>query len=440
MDAIHQQAAPHITPGLRNYVLLVITILPMDWFDLTGELFREFGAKPATLVLTLGGLYGIFFSRRARSEGPGIELKLAAIFAAWFALGLCAALLNFVLGWSDWTFRRDPLFQLILQSLILMVCAIAVIGNVRLFRGTDVIPYVARVLPWIVLLHLVIFLAEALDLLQDSTGFLALFRTGEMERPTGLFSEPAYFGTFAAIYGTALVMLPASPLRRFVNVLLAAALYASAIVIGAKTFVVVAAAQAAWLMLRRKQGGRRNAAGPLVMFAAVVGCGVFFIQTYSVLNVQENLSSTMRLGSSLLAANVARAGYALTGIGFGQFHFFYQDQFAPAFIFLSREALDQMNPEVDTRASTFNLYLRVLVETGIAGFLLLIGCLSRLWFARIPESVGFVSVIFAGALGFLMTQDTYFYPPLVFAAVLLISHIATAAQSNDAVPCKEEAS
>jgi hypothetical protein len=221
-----------------------------------------------------------------------------------------------------------------------------------------------------------------------------------------------------------------------VNFLLAAALYASAILIGAKTFVVVAAAQAAWLLLRRKQGGRRNAAGPLVMFAAVVGCGVFFIQTYSVLNVEENLSSTMRLGSSLLAANVARAGYGLTGIGFGQFHFFYQDRFAPDFIFLSREALDQMNPEVDNRASTFNVYLRVLVETGIAGFLLLIGCLSRLWFARIPESVGFVSVIFAGALGFLMTQDTYFYPPLVFAAALLISYIADAAQGSDVVHSK----
>lgn len=410
----------YIPVGLKLYLLLVALLLPLDWFAPTGALFREFGAKPVTLLLTLGGFYGVTLARRERTTRVSPELVLSAIFAAWFVCGSCAALLNFMLGWSGWNFSRSPVAQLIMQSSMLAVAGLALIGNVRLFRGYEVAAYLARVLPIVAAIHLGVFLLNALQIIDDTSFPLALFHVSHMARPTGLFSEPAYFGTFAGLYGMALIYIPGSALRRLFHILLALALFMASILIMAKTFVVVAGAQAAYLVMRKRDNRWRNASGAL-LFIAIAGCAVFFVQTRGALDVESNLSSAMRLGSNLLAANVAAQGYALSGIGLGQFHFFYRGEFAPDFLFLSSEALDQLSPDATNRASTFNLYIRILVETGIAGFVLLMACLRRLWFARIPDSMVFVSVMFAGALGFLMTQDTYFYPPLVFSSALLIS-------------------
>jgi hypothetical protein len=197
-------------------------------------------------------------------------------------------------------------------------------------------------------------------------------------------------------------------------------LFASSILIGAKTVVVVAGAQAMYFVLSRTRSLATGVAGVGTLLA-VVGCAIYFIQAYSALDVRENLSSADRLGSALLASNVATHGYALPGIGFGQFHFFYRERFAPDFLYLSKEASLQLNPDAGNRASTYNFYLRVLLETGLTGFIVLMLALKKLWSVQTSRSQAFIPVLFAGALGFLMTQDTYFYPPLVFAGALLMS-------------------
>src|SRR5204863_5487518 len=88
--------AAEVPGGLKLYLFLVLVLLPIDWFAPTGELLREFGAKPATLLLTFGGLYGLIIARRRRGAGFSSELMLSTIFMAWLALGSCAALLNFI--------------------------------------------------------------------------------------------------------------------------------------------------------------------------------------------------------------------------------------------------------------------------------------------------------------------------------------------------------
>jgi hypothetical protein len=298
-----------------------------------------------------------------------------------------------------------------------------VVGNARLMGSFPVAALVARYLPAAVLVHLVIFALDAAGVLAAGAPPLLLFRATiphEAHRPTGLFSEPAYFGTFAALYGAALLCLEARHGRKLWYVLLALTLFASSILIGAKTFVVVVGAQAMYFILHRTRSLLTGVASA-GMLLAVVGCAVYFIQTYSALDVRANLSSADRLGSAVLASNVAAQGYALPGIGFGQFHFFYRERFAPDFLFLSREASLALTADTESRASTYNFYLRVLLETGLTGFLLLVLALKKLWSVQFSGSQAFMPVIFAGSLGFLMTQDTYFYPPLVFSGALIMS-------------------
>lgn len=412
----------HSSPWPKVYAFLLAVMVPMDWFGPTAELFREFGAKPGTLLLTLGGICGLLIVMRNRATINRLEFTVLVVFAAWLALGFCAALINFILGWSDWSYFRDPVIQLVTQSLVILTCAIAVFGNARLMRAYPIAELAVRFLPVAVVLHLSVFFLEAVGVLQDSVGPMQMFRVDDVviERPTGLFSEPSYFGTFAALYGTALLFVPGRFRARMFNFLLAVLLYVCAISIGARTFVMVAGAQAALLIFSlRKSAG--NIGIGLTVFATVIGCGIYFIQSMALLNVDENLSSAMRLGSTLLATNVAADGYAWSGVGTGQFHFFYRDQFAPNFLLLSDEALQQLSPDAPYRASTYNFFVRVLLETGVIGFSLLVVCLWKLWRAKIPPSMSWLSMIFAGSLGFLMTQDTWFYPPLVFSCSAILA-------------------
>jgi hypothetical protein len=406
----------------RVYAFLLAVMVPMDWFAPTGMLFREFGSKPGTLLLTLGGICGLLVVMRNRASINRLEFTVLVVFAAWLALGFCAALVNFMLGWSDWSYFRDPVIQLITQSLVVLTCAIAVFGNARLMRAYPIVELVVKFLPLAVVLHLCVFFLEAAGVLPDSAGPMLLFRTdeGAIERPTGVFSEPSYFGTFAALYGTALLFIPGRFGTRLFYFMLAVLLYGCAIGIGAKTFLMVAGAQAALMIFNLKKSAS-NVGIAVTVFAAVIGCGIYFVQSLSLLNVDENLSSAMRLGSTLLAANVATDGYALSGIGTGQFHFFYRDQFAPNFLRLSYEALVQFSPDAPLRASTFNFFVRVLLETGVIGFSLLAICLWKLWRTKLPPSMSWLSMIFAGSLGFLMTQDTWFYPPLVFSCAAMLA-------------------
>ncbi|MGH8218257.1 MAG: hypothetical protein ACREUT_06795 [Steroidobacteraceae bacterium] len=405
------------------YAFAIAILLPLDWFAPTGHLLHEFGAKPATALLTLGGMAGFALLPPRRLSPSLIERSAVLFFAAWLALGFTAALLNFIMGWSTWNDLRTPVTQLVNQSSLVVCCAIAIIGNARLARAHPIAELLGRYVPLATVFQLTIFALEAFGALSSSSLPLSLFRAVEREgfnRPSGLFSEPSYFGTFAALYGSSLLCLPARGTKRLAYIALAATLYVSSVLIGAKTFVVVIAMQVAYFVSRwaRSLGTRAAAFG---LIGAVAACAVFFIQRYSALNVQSNLSSAERLGSSLLATNVAARGYSLPGIGFGQFHFFYRDEFAPAFLYLSSEASLQLTPDAPNRASTYNFYLRVLLETGAAGAILLVVALRRLWRVALPDEHSYVEMLFAGALGFLFTQDTYFYPPLVVATALIMA-------------------
>ena len=143
----------------------------------------------------------------------------------------------------------------------------------------------------------------------------------------------------------------------------------------------------------------------------------------SALDVRENLSSAMRFGSTLTSINVAIAGYGIMGVGFGQFHFMFLRKFMPAFLLFSEEAVNQMASSAAHRTSTFNLFTRYLVETGLMGLFLFIAWLRDLCsFARDDRQVASLLgiLLVSTSLGFLLTQEPYCYPPLMLGAALIL--------------------
>jgi hypothetical protein len=319
--------------------------------------------------------------------------------------------------------NRSPLLQFISQTAMMLLFMLTLQTLVYLFGKTDWRRKALEMFPVAALFHLFVYLLEAVGVFSgDNPGLLLLFRneSGLIDRPSGLMSEPSYYGTFAALYAIPLILLDK---RSVFNHLLALALLISAILIQAKTMFLVIGAQFAYLIFIKNKSARLHF---MIWFflLVIVPISLLMIASTEALNLEENLSSINRLGSSTLAWNLTLDGYGLFGVGTGQFHFYFLPNYAPDFLFLSQEALDQMSGVSEGRASTFNLPLRLLVETGITGLFLYVGLIfATVRLARrsndVATHIGMSFVL--GSLGFLMTQDSYCLPSLAFGLALAIT-------------------
>ena len=298
---------------------------------------------------------------------------------------------------------------------------------IYLFGDIALRQLVMDILPLATCLHLLFYALEGLQIFNHGDpGILALFRNeqGLIERPSGLMSEPSYYGTFAAMYATPLILFGGK--RKNLNRILAIALLITALLINAKTMFIVLGAQLLYLATARKSPVMK--AMFVVVIAIVVLGGGYLMTNGATLSFDENLSSIMRLGSNMLALNVATEGYGLIGVGTGQFHFMYRPEYAPDYLFLSQEALDQMYGLSGSRASTFNFPLRLLVESGLPGLILAGLMFLRVFWSlrRTTDPITQTGLCFlAGSLGFLMTQDSYSLPSLAFGLALAVTGTAT---------------
>jgi hypothetical protein len=407
----------------RVYLFVLFVLLPLDWFTPTGKLLREFGAKPAAPLLVLGSLFIFLFRSDSIRSLSRSTYRVSLCLACIFLLGTFGFWLNLIFDWSGQGRSKTPIFQFSTQAALFVAFSVAVIAHSQLFTKAQWRTFTLSILPLVILIHLAVFFLDATGIVSHAQGWLALFRNGaglNFDRPSGLMSEPSYFGAFAAMYGLPLLTIR-SPSKRATRWVLASLVFTMAIIIRAKTFVPVIGLECIMLMWVRGRPAIRLkyvCLGALFLTAAL-----YMIISNATFDMQENLSSAMRLGSTELAFNVADHGYGLTGIGFGQFHFFYRAQYAPHFLFVSQEAQDQMTGSAESRASTYNLYVRLLVETGILGltcFLALIYRSLRDIRSDYRPTTLFGVLLTAGSLGFLLTQDTYFYPPLAVGLAWLL--------------------
>lgn len=423
------QAEQDLGTALKVYLAALVFLAPCDYFRPTALVFREAGARPAILLMILATVW-IFFRdwRYLLFSAPTVWVKIFRSFLWIQLLGTLAFIVNLFFGFSYTDGARTPVGQYLAQFPLFALVPFVLIAHASLFSRPGVVAYMLRWFPAALCLHLVVIGVEAVGILDPLKFPLDLFRptfTVPGQRPAGLMTEPSYVGVLAGVYGFIICVLckPKKRSRGWIF-LLALAAVGTSLALGAKTIVPVMGASIVGYILQQRVSLRNPAI--LGGIAVVAALAIYNVLTFSALNVQENLSSAMRLGSAVLAWNVAKAGYGLVGVGFGQFHFMYQVRFAPWYLMYSEEAKLAFSHFADTRASTYNLFLRYLVETGVVGLAIFLGVILRLLVtAREHHLVEacFGSVLMCGSLGFLFTQDPYFFPMFLMGAAAILAAI-----------------
>jgi hypothetical protein len=355
-------------------------------------------------------------------------LRVLCLFGLIFLCGFTAFCLNLAMGWSRFDVNKAPLTQFVVQAGLFLLTPALILTHAQLLRHRHWSAYTIALIPWAAAIHLGVAALELAGVFHYNRLPLSLFRT-EYEvnsmRLSGMTSEPSYFGTMAALYGLPLLLAfpeKQRPIGRLPCRLLAALLFAFALAAGGRTVLPVSLCGLlayAWYA-RLRLFSLRNVS----MILLVAALSIFFLVRTSALDIHDNLSSAMRFGSTLTSLNVVFAGYGITGVGFGQFHFMFLERFMPHFLLFSEEAITQMSSTAEHRTSTFNLFTRYWVETGIAGLALFLGFLAYLFrLARRERGQrALVGVLMLGSsLGFLLTQEPYCYPPLILAASLILA-------------------
>jgi hypothetical protein len=414
----------------RIFIFVLLLLIPIDWFSPTGEIFREAGAKPANIFVALAGLLMIFIGKPllpARTQVPVQRLLILLL-----ALGFISYLIRSFYISEMPIAGKFPLVQLASQSAMLLLFMFNVQVLIYYFQNDSRRQLVLQILPFVATFHLAFYFAEYFGLFSSflyDFGFLFRNENGFIERSSGLMSEPSYYGTFAILF--AIPMVLAGGNKKIRNYMTAFLLILTAVISLAKTMIVVLIGQVAFLVLIKPAVSKVRNLYRLA-FLAFIPVAYGLILNTSAINVEDNLSSNMRLGSNVLAMNVAADGYWLFGAGIGQFHFLFRPEYAPDFLFLSSEAVAQFDGEGASRFSSFNLPLRLAVETGVVGLLLFLA----IFFMTIRAARGatdpatIVGICFVGgSVGFLMTQDTYCLPALFLGLALALTQPRPAAGS-----------
>lgn len=409
----------------RYVVFAILFTLPIDFFLPTGLIFREFGAKPAIIILSVLAIAVLFNSIIYRKKIHFLKTILFE-YSLIFFFGITAFLFMVNENKLDFFASMSPSIQFFRQSLMMLSCLFSLIFITHYFSYNDKRSYIISLIPYIALIHELFFLTDFLSLDEHAHWFFSYFKTenaGYVGRASGLMSEPSYFGAFSALFGMPLLLL--DNYRQKAYRALGLILLISAFSISAKTMFLLILLQLFFFNFYVNSKFKKN---KIFIFAVLALVGIIYNNlTNKFLNVNEDLSTAMRFGSSLLGLNIAISGYGLTGIGIGQFHFFYKDEYAPSWLFDSAEANDQFDISfVKSRASTYNMFIRLFVETGFIGVLLYFDIIRRAFRSAsfsLDPAAQFGTLLTSGSVGFLMTQDTYFYPPMVLGLALMFSNI-----------------
>ena len=403
-------------------VFALLFTLPMDWFSPTALLFREAGSKPACVILMIISLCELLHLIYIK-KGLNFPIKLFNYYLTILYLGTLGFLISILFYKLDFSYYKNPLVQFVGQAGLFVLSFTSLFCLTSFLKRKKISYLFIYLVPIVALVHLVFFNLDLMGVIDFEIIPFSLFRiegNSMLGRVCGLMSEPSYFGAFAALFGLPLLLMKSYYRLRYR--LLGIFLLVAAVFAQAKTMFIVIFFQLIILFIYTKNFNFKKI---FIVFGALFVFGLLYlISVGQNINVNENLSAAMRFGSTILGFNVASQGYAITGLGFGQFHFYYNPQFAPNFLLLSDEANYQFQSHAETRASTYNFFIRILVEAGILGFLVCCKSLSfilnKVRYSNDEQSM--LGLLFlSGSIGFLMTQDTYFYPPFVMGCSLILS-------------------
>lgn len=242
-------------------------------------------------------------------------------------------------------------------------------------------------------------------------------------RVSGATSEPSILGAWIAFLWPMLFLVKEprfAPHRgALVAVLLLLGLF-----FGGRTFLVLFGMQFVCLVSFSIFSGTaaKKFLSALILFPLLAIFSRFFFE--SVLDIEDNLSSMARFGSTITALIVGIENLP-TGIGIGQFSYYFPSS-VPDLFRASEEITYWASGDSESRLSTFNLPARVFVELGLPGvfyIVLLFLSVARQWLSirksfEEPTRTSVPLVVVAGC-GFWLSQDQYGYQPAIFSIALI---------------------
>ena len=412
-----------ISLSRQIFIMSLAFIMPMDWFSPTGLLLREFGSQPVNVLVLIAGLIS---APNVLLQKGGLQKILSS--EKYFFIGVFLLIGGGVLGYLSslafWDYptlgNKTPSLQFFLQGALLACLPIAILIIRHYLSHENAINLFIKCMRWAAVVHVCFFFIDYIGIVGDGDWFYSMFRTDDYStamRPSGLFSEPSYYGVAICIYFPFVILgiiKQHFPAKIFWAGVLAIA-FISLVLSGSRTGMISAVIQIfVWSILSRDY--RLLKLALFSMVAAVAA--VYLAQRISIDGANGfDLSVIMRVGSTLLSLNVAIDGWMWTGIGLGQFHFFYLPAYAPDFLFLSDEAWSLFNGVSEYRAHTFNLFTRILLETGVIGFFgWVLFCRSivipkKLKQKEFSQRDKLLIIASVGAGFLLSSQDFYLYLP-----------------------------
>lgn len=394
----------------------------MDWFGPTGVVLREFGSKPASILLLVGGIYALINYRPTSRFEYYCDsiIKSLAIYLILYSI-LDYLIFSFYIDSNG--YYKDSKIQFVFQLLIVISTLISIAGNIRIFYRIKDLRIIPKLILYSFLLHILAFLVQFFNILPYNNilfDSFHLIHESSIMRPTGLMTEPSYLGVLIAMFaGVLLLSLEYFTHKKLVTIVCFASL-AIAYSIDAKSFLPTISFGLIAIWINPAKININIYIKFLILTSLCLG--FFYVSTVlNVFNINANLSSAMRFGSTVLSINAALSGYGLFGIGVGQFHYVYLPQFAPDFLLNTDEAYQFFNSASEFRASTYNLFSRILIEFGVVNLALFLFILYRILKFDIGRNNLYIIYLFGCSIGFLFMQDTYSYPPLIVCIALLIA-------------------
>ena len=395
--------------------LLAFLVLPSDYFRPTAEIFREAGAKPLSLYLISTVLVGFIArmsitSRMASLKGRtgiGLLLLFLGTILNFFSLEL-----HGVEKVAHIDGNYTPYGQFIRQAamfwfLLLSLAASAIFWS-QIIRRVR-LGYVITVTT---LIHLLLYLYEALSP-DGMHSIAAWFKTDlGIGRASGLTTEPSYWGVYSACM---IFCLSKLQMHRFFKLGLIGLLALSAILSNSKTFYLIFFCLSAWAIVSATRHTRLKS---LAIFSAIgLPALAYAAIALGAATPADNMSSLQRFGGSVVALNVWLNSLPVFGIGFGQFNFFYDPSMGLPGYDATPEAINLFKFDGLTRASTYNLYIRSLLEGGLPLLLLMVAgilfALLRVYRLQshsdyaIRQNAGIAGILIGSGAAFWLTQDSF---------------------------------
>lgn len=380
-DAIPASPAPDWTKHLLFPTLMLAS---SNGLSITVVVFREFGLTPVNIVLVV--LLAAMLVRAAKGRRyPLPRVFILATFVFWMAGALSLADVLTETGFLN--VNLTPLTYWVSQYLIAVWIPLAMMAWFCLFYDCDVLwknyRLFYKILIAVVFIGLLFYIDSFLRWMNSFSGIpyfvpepVWKFLGGDWRRSHGLFTEPSHFASWVAFIWPILFFFDRARLGREMGKILkilAVITIICAVASLARTFLVIFGIQLlflAGLQLYFKHGHsqRRIAIVAVIVCTMAVGGGAFASRLSSVVDVQDNDSTAVRLGAQSFVAEMIRQR-PFFGVGVGELTAF-APYFSPNYYTNTNEIYSDMSqPKRGAHLSFGNIYLRIWGECGIIGFI-----------------------------------------------------------------------